>query len=58
MAQRLGSAEILEIPGGSHAALIEQPELINLRLEKFLRERVAPFEADLREIVRLTITKG
>ena len=58
MAQRLGQAEILEIPRGSHAALIEQPELINLRLEKFLRERVAPFEADLREIVRLTITKG
>jgi len=44
MAQRIGGAELLEIPRGSHAALIEQPELINLRLEKFLRERVAPFE--------------
>jgi pimeloyl-ACP methyl ester carboxylesterase len=40
MAQRISGAELLEIPRGSHAALIEQPELINLRLEKFLRERL------------------
>lgn len=45
MAQRISGAELLEIPRGSHAALIEQPELINLRLEKFLRERVSTFEA-------------
>ena len=45
MAQRVSDAELLEIPRGSHAALIEQPELINLRLEKFLRERIVPFEA-------------
>jgi hypothetical protein len=32
---------MLEIPRGSHAALIEQPELINLRLEKFLRTHFA-----------------
>jgi pimeloyl-ACP methyl ester carboxylesterase len=44
MAQRLAQAQLLEIPRGSHAALIEQPELINLRLDKFLRERVAAFE--------------
>lgn len=37
MAGRIPNAEMLEIPRGSHAALIEQPELINLRLEKFLR---------------------
>ena len=37
----------LEIPRGSHAALIEQPELINLRIEKFIRERVVPYEAKL-----------
>jgi pimeloyl-ACP methyl ester carboxylesterase len=47
MAQRIGGAELLEIPRGSHAALIEQPELINLRLEKFLRERVSVFEGEL-----------
>ncbi len=45
MAERIPNAELLEIPRGSHAALIEQPELINLRLEKFLRERVAPYAA-------------
>ncbi len=45
MAGRMPLAELLEIPRGSHAALIEQPELINLRLEKFLRESVAPHAA-------------
>ena len=46
MAGRIPQAELLEIPRGSHAALIEQPELINLRLEKFLRESVGPHEAE------------
>jgi pimeloyl-ACP methyl ester carboxylesterase len=46
MAQRIRGAELLEIPRGSHAALIEQPELVNLRLEKFLRERVEPYAAE------------
>lgn len=49
MAGRLPHAELLEIPRGSHAALIEQPELINLRLEKFLRETVAPYATSLDE---------
>ena len=40
------AADLLEIPRGSHAALIEQPELINLRVEKWLAERVAAFEAE------------
>ncbi|HVO29938.1 MAG TPA: alpha/beta hydrolase [bacterium] len=40
MRDRIPGAELLTIPRGSHAALIEQPELMNLRLEKFLRERV------------------
>lgn len=46
MAGRMPRAELLEIPKGSHAALIEQPELINLRLEKFIRESVIPFEVE------------
>lgn len=46
MASRMPHAELLEIPRGSHAALIEQPELINLRVEKFLRESVRPFWAE------------
>ncbi|MGF1510912.1 MAG: alpha/beta fold hydrolase [Myxococcota bacterium] len=45
MATRIQGAELLEIPRGSHAALVEQPELINLRLEKFLTERVLPNQA-------------
>ena len=40
MRDRIPGAELLTIPHGSHAAIIEQPELINLRLEKFLRERI------------------
>ena len=42
MAERIPGAELLLVPGGSHAATIEQPELIDLRLEKFLEERVYP----------------
>ena len=40
MRDRIPGAELLTIPHGSHAAIIEQPELINLRLEKWLREKV------------------
>jgi pimeloyl-ACP methyl ester carboxylesterase len=42
MQRRIPDAEILVLPKGSHAGLIEHPELLNLRLEKFLRERVEP----------------
>ncbi len=42
MARLVPDAELLVVPGGSHAALIEQPELIQLRLETFLEERVFP----------------
>jgi pimeloyl-ACP methyl ester carboxylesterase len=41
MASRIQGAELLEIPRGSHAALVEQPELINLRIDKFLSTRIA-----------------
>ena len=40
MAERIPHAELLILPKGSHAGLIEHPDLLNLRLEKFLRERV------------------
>jgi pimeloyl-ACP methyl ester carboxylesterase len=40
MTDRIPGAELLVLPKGSHAGLIEHPELLNLRLEKFLRERV------------------
>jgi pimeloyl-ACP methyl ester carboxylesterase len=57
MAQRIPDAELLEIPRGSHAALIEQPELINLRLEKFIRERVEPEESARRRISATRLLK-
>ena len=45
MRDKIPGAELLLLPKGSHAGLIEHPELLNLRIEKFLRERVAPFLA-------------
>lgn len=36
MHQRIPFAEMLTVPGGTHVAPIEQPELIGLRLERFL----------------------
>jgi pimeloyl-ACP methyl ester carboxylesterase len=41
MQQLIPQSELLLIPGGSHSSPIEFPELINLRVEKFLNERVA-----------------
>lgn len=40
MATMIPDAELLVIPGGSHAALIEQPSLVERRLLRFLSERV------------------
>jgi len=39
MARRIPGAEIMLLPGATHYAALEYPEMINLRLEKFLRER-------------------
>ena len=36
MHERIPGSELLTVPGGTHVAPIEQPELITLRLEKFL----------------------
>ena len=40
MAQSIPNAELCMVPGGSHVAPIELPELINLRLEQFLEKRL------------------
>jgi pimeloyl-ACP methyl ester carboxylesterase len=40
MAARIPGAELCVLRGGSHAALVEQPELLCLRLERFLLDRV------------------
>jgi pimeloyl-ACP methyl ester carboxylesterase len=42
MQRGLPNAELLIVPEGSHTAPIELPELIHLRIEKFLREKVWP----------------
>ena len=39
MARRIRGAEIMVLPGATHYAALEYPEMINLRLEKFFRER-------------------
>lgn len=49
MCDKIPGAELLVLPRGSHAGLIEHPELMNLRIEKFLRERVKPFLASKRK---------
>jgi len=45
MCDDIRGAEMLLLRKGSHVGLIEYPELISLRLEKFLHERVTPFLA-------------
>jgi pimeloyl-ACP methyl ester carboxylesterase len=40
MAESLPHGELLMVPSGTHVTPIEQPELVNGRIEKFLRERV------------------
>jgi len=47
MAGAIPAAELLVLADASHAALIEQPETINHRLERFFRERLA-VEEDIR----------
>ncbi len=39
MARRIRGAEIMLLPGATHYAALEYPEMVNLRLEKFFRER-------------------
>jgi len=42
MQQLIPGSELIMIPGGSHTAPIEMPDLVNLRIEKFLRDRIDP----------------
>ncbi len=42
MHEKISQSELLVLPQATHTGLIEQPELLNLRMEKFLRERVRP----------------
>jgi pimeloyl-ACP methyl ester carboxylesterase len=40
MHRLIPNSELFIVKKGSHAALVEQPELINLRIEKFIQERI------------------
>ena len=40
MHRLIPDSELMIIKNGTHAALIEQPELVNLRIEKFIKERL------------------
>ena len=42
MAERIPGAEFLVVREGSHAALVEQPELVSLALERFLQSHELP----------------
>lgn len=39
MQERIRDAELLMVPGGSHAALVEQPQLLNLAIHDFMDRR-------------------
>jgi len=51
MRHLIPEAEMLYLEHGTHAALLEQPELINLRLEKFIRQRVEPLYMNRRRSI-------
>ena len=40
MTETIPRGELLMVPSGTHVTPIEQPELVNARIERFLRERV------------------
>lgn len=42
MAQEIPGAELFVIPHGSHCGLLDQPELLNLKVEKFLVNQIGP----------------
>jgi hypothetical protein len=46
MAERIPGAELTVIASGTHAAIVEHPDLVNVRIATFLRERVGlPLDA-------------
>jgi len=58
MADKIPNAELLMIPGGSHAAIIEQPALVDLRLQRFLSSRVFPDAAPAAATGHLALLPG
>jgi len=52
MADQLPLGELFVLADASHAALIEQPETIGHRLERFISERLAPWPDDAAAVAR------
>jgi pimeloyl-ACP methyl ester carboxylesterase len=46
MSQAILGGELLVLKNGSHAGVIEQPDLMRTRVVQFLRDRVGPFVAE------------
>lgn len=40
LASAIPGAELMLVPGGTHSLPIEQPDLVNLRIKRFLRDRL------------------
>jgi pimeloyl-ACP methyl ester carboxylesterase len=58
MAEVIPGAELFMLRGASHAAPIEQPVAIQLRIDKFLRERVERAAAGVEEPAAVTRAAG
>jgi pimeloyl-ACP methyl ester carboxylesterase len=42
MAEFIPNAQYVYVPGGSHTAPLERPEMVNTAIEAFLKQRVTP----------------
>jgi pimeloyl-ACP methyl ester carboxylesterase len=42
LVRAIAGAQLMIVPGGTHFVLFEYPDLVNLRIEKFFRERSYP----------------
>lgn len=51
MHARIRGSELCTVPTGTHTAPLEMPELVNLRVRRFLEERVAPLLSPPRQQV-------
>lgn len=49
MSRLIPNAELLIVPNGTHVAPLEQPELVELRLERFLSERLVAAKKPARQ---------
>ncbi|NLH50129.1 MAG: alpha/beta hydrolase [Myxococcales bacterium] len=46
MTDRIKDAELFVVPNGTHYTVVEYPEIINLRLERFFRDHLPKFKLD------------